>query len=196
MNTTKDLTVEKFYSDGDSTTLADIKALSKLLLTIEWTIDIYRHSEPQTFNLHDLGWTFEFNNRKRARGVCSSRKKTIYISKWLLEQNLDQASSFENTIRHEIAHAIDNEMRGESDHSNIWKAIARQVLCTAERCTSGKLDTTKNASKYSLVCPDESCDYVRASHKKRKVNAKSYPCCSDYYNSGKGYVRLEQVQNF
>jgi predicted SprT family Zn-dependent metalloprotease len=39
---------------------------------------------------------------------------------------------WDDTIRHEIAHAIDFEIRRWSDHSEIWKNIGRQVGCETE----------------------------------------------------------------
>ena len=184
------------FSSESVTTIEEIKALAIELLNTTWTIDIFRNQEAKLINLLDLGWCFEFNGRKRAAGLCSKTKKTIFISTWLLEQNLDRALKFEDTIRHEIAHAIDFEIRGKSDHGQVWKAIARKVLCNAERCYSIKEIETKVETKYKLVCPKEDCNFERASHKKRPEKAKSHPCCTDCYNKGRGYVRLQQVQNY
>jgi predicted SprT family Zn-dependent metalloprotease len=190
------LAKEKYFTRDCSTNLKEIKDLAWELLETTFTIDIYRHGEPKNFKLADLGWTFEFNSRKRAAGLCSWGKKTIFISKYLLSQNLDKAVEFENTIRHEIAHAIDFEMRGRSDHSKIWKAIAHQVLCNGERCYSGEVIQTKVKTKYTLKCVEDGCDYERPSHKRLKVNARSRPCCTTCYNAGKGYQFLVQVQNY
>lgn len=193
----KDLTTEKHFTEDDQlTTVAEIKRLANRLLETPWTIDIYRHKPAQLINLSAIGWKFEFNNRKRAAGLCSYRNKTIYVSKWLLEQNLDQGVSWENTLRHELAHAIDNAMGMRSNHGRVWKAIAREVLCNAERCYSSDVIKTKETTKYTLSCPDEDCDYQRASHKKRSATSRSYPCCTTCYNKGKGYVRLVQTQNY
>jgi len=191
-----DLRKEMKYAQNVKTSAREIEILAKELLSLTWTINIYRNKEASVINLKDLGWTFEFNDRKRAAGLCSPREKKIFISKWLLIQNLDQANEWENTVRHELAHAIDFAMRGKSDHSNVWKAVARKVLCTAERCYTADQIAVKVKTKYTLVCPKDECDYTRASHKARPKNARSYPCCTTCYNKGAGYVRLEQVQNY
>jgi predicted SprT family Zn-dependent metalloprotease len=192
----KDLTKEMHFAENGLTTAKEIEKLAIELLNTTWTIDLYRYQDAKVINLLDLGWCFEFNSRKRAAGLCSKREKTIYISKWLLDQNLDKSLEFENTLRHELAHALDFEIRGKSNHDKVWKFIARQVLCTAERCYSNKVIQTKVETKYTLKCVEEGCDYTRPSHKARPKNARSYPCCTDCYNAGKGYKRLVQIQNY
>lgn len=191
----KDLTKEMNYTDSDTTTLSEIKALANKLLSLTWTINIYRHKEAQTFNLSDLGWTFEFNSRKRAAGLCRPRAKVIYVSRWLLEQNLNKAMNFENTVRHELAHAIDFEMRGTSDHSSIWKAVAREVLCNAERCYTSEEISVNILTKYTLLC--DSCGTKKPSHKIKRSLTACGPCCNEHNNGrySDKYV-LRQIKNY
>lgn len=193
--TTKDLKEEMYFEKNSITTLSEIKELANLLLNENWFIDIYRFQYGKTFNLSDKGWKFEFNDRKRAAGLCSLREKIIYISEWLLNQNLNKSREFENTLRHELAHAIDFEMRGKSDHSDIWKAIAKKVLCTAERCfTHDQIGITEK-TKYTLVC--DICKKETPSHKVKKKQSACGKCCKEH-NFGRysdKYV-LRQVQNF
>ena len=191
----KDLRKEMHFVEGQSTTTREIEKLANDLLDLTWTIDIYRHKEASIINLRDLGWKFEFNTRKRAAGLCSYRKKTIFISKWLLTQNLDRALNFENTIRHELAHALDGAMGQRSHHNHIWKAIARKVLCNAERCYSSDEISVNETTKYTLIC--DNCEKKIPSHKVKKVNSACGECCNNY-NGGKysqKYV-LRQVQNY
>lgn len=186
------------YSAGDVTTPKDIEALAIELLNLTWTIDIYRFQDAKKINLLDLGWCFEFNDRKRAAGLCSKRSKTIYISKWLLEQNLDRALKFEDTIRHEIAHALDFEIRGTSNHDKVWKMIARQVLSNGERCYDSSEIGVVEITKYTLVCGN--CDKKTPSHKAKKNNKKESACgeCCKRYNFGRYSEKftLVRVQNF
>ena len=191
----KDLTKEMHFSEKDSTTFSEIEKLANRLLDTTWTINIYRSRLPQQFNLDFLGWTFEFNSRKRAAGLCSFRNKKIYVSKYLLAQNLEKGLEFENTLRHELAHAIDFEMRRKSDHSQIWKAIAREVLCTAERCYQTE-DISDSQSKYTLIC-ENGCGRKTPSHKKKKRISACGKCC-DQHNGGRYTAKyaLTQVQNY
>jgi len=191
-----DLTKKMYFAESQATTVREIEKLANDLLRTTWTIDIYRHKFASVINLHDRGWRFEFNDRKLAAGLCSKREKTIYISKWLLNQNLNKALEFENTLRHELAHALDFEMRGTSDHSRIWKAVAREVLCTAERCYTKEQIEVSVTTKYTLKCVEDGCTYSRPSHKAMQKNARSYPCCNDCYRNKRQYNRLVQVQNY
>lgn len=191
----KDLRKEMYFAENATTTAREIEKLANDLLDLTWTIDIYRGREASIINLRDFGWKFEFNTRKRAAGLCSYRKKTIYVSKWLLMQNLDKALNFENTVRHELAHAIDGAMGGRNHHNNVWKAIARKVLCTAERCYSSDEISVKETTKYTLIC--DTCEKERPSHKKKKRKSACGECCNNY-NGGRyseKYV-LRQVQNY
>lgn len=193
--TSKDLTKQMYFTEGQGTTVAEIKALAIALLDTTWTIDIYRFQPASVINLLDLGWSFEFNDRKRAAGLCSSRSKTIYISKWLLEQNLHKGLEFENTLRHEIAHALDFKMRGTSDHSKIWKMVAKQVLCTAERCYTSEQISVTATTKYTLIC--DTCNKTTPSHKVKKRKTACGHCCK-VHNFGRYTEKyaLRQVQNY
>lgn len=190
----KDLRKEKKYTENTQTTLKEMEALANELLDLTWTIDIYRHASASVINLRDRRWRFEFNTRRRAAGLCNWSCKTIYLSKYLLEQNLHKSAEFENTLRHELAHALDFEMRGKSDHSRVWKAVAREVLCTAERCyKSSEIGDSK--SKYTLIC--DTCGYTKASHKVKKRKSACGNCCREH-NGGRYSEKfiLRQVQNY
>ena len=191
----KDLTKEMNFTENRLTTVKEIEKLAIDLLNTTWTIDIYRFQDAKVINLLDLGWCFEFNTRKRAAGLCSKRRKTIYISKWLLGQNLHKSLEFENTLRHELAHAIDFEIRGTSDHGQVWKFIARKVLCTAERCfTSEQIGVTEK-TKYTLIC--DTCKKEQPSHKRLQRSTACGKCCKEH-NRGRydeKYV-LRQIQNY
>lgn len=193
--TSKDLTKQMYFSEGQATTLREIEQLAIAMLKTAWKIDIYRFKDASFINLFDLGWRFEFNDRKTCAGLCSQREKTIYISSWLLKQNLHKGLEFENTLRHEIAHALDFKMRGTSDHSKIWKMVARQVLCTAERCYTSEQISVTATTKYTLVC--DTCNKKTPSHKIKKRITACGNCCREH-NFGRYTQKyaLRQVQNY
>lgn len=191
----KDLTKEMYFAENRLTTAKEIEKLANDLLNETWRVDAYRFQATSMFNLGLLGWRFEFNTRKRAAGLCSKNDKTIYISKWLLDQNLNKSLEFENTIRHEIAHAIEFELRGESDHGRLWKFIARQVLCTAERCYKSEQIGVTETTKYTLIC--DTCGKQSPSHKIKKRKSACGKCCNEH-NFGRYSEKyaLRQVQNY
>ena len=190
-----DLTKQLYFNAENSTTVKEITELANELLATTWTLQVYRFKDEESFNLKDLGWTFRFENTRRSAGRCSPRSKEIRLSMYLFQQNHSNAVKWEDTLRHELAHALDYCLRNKSNHDNHWKAVARAILSNGERCYSSS-DIQDNNSRYTLSCPDEECDYTRPSHKKRKVGARSHPCCSPCYNNTGKYVKLVQTQNY
>jgi predicted SprT family Zn-dependent metalloprotease len=191
----KDLTKEMHFEDNTTTTFGELERLAEKLLKTTWTIDIYRYQDAKVINLWDLGWRFEYDTKKRAAGFCNYREKTIYLSKYLVAQNLHKSLEFENTLRHELAHALDGAMGGRNHHNQIWKMIARKVLCTAERCYKSE-DISDTQSKYTLVC-ENGCGKKIASHKKKKIISACGKCCNEH-NSGRFTEKyaLTQIQNY
>ena len=76
------------------------------------------------------GWSISFNRRKTALGVCRYRSKTVEISVEFMETC--DFETLENTIKHEIAHAIAGHAAA---HGPEWKAVHRSLGGTATRCT-------------------------------------------------------------
>ena len=192
----QELTKQLYFQDKDTTSLRELKELANLLLNVTWNITNVRRYEPnQDINLAKLGWTFEFNQRKRALGLCSSRNKKIYLSEWLCRQNFENAKKLEDTIRHEIAHAIDYTQRRTSDHSRRWVAVALQVLSNGERCYTEKDIQVKVKTKYTLTCPN--CEKEMPSHKVKRSKSACRNCCNEhnYGRYSEKYV-LIQTQNY
>lgn len=151
------------------------------------------HYRGRVFNLKDMGWRFEFNNRKSAFGLCWSRYKKIYLSKYLIDNSNADIDFWVDTILHEIAHAIDFAVRGTSNHDYRWKRIAVVVGAKPERCGNAKVDP--KSSKYTLVC--DNCGNKQPSHKIKKIASACGKCCKKY-NGGRysDKFKLRQVQNY
>ena len=122
--------------------------------------------------LRARGWTFGFDRARKRLGVCRIQDKRITLSSHL-SRSLP-AAEVEDTIRHEIAHAVDAERRGRSNHDRTWKAVARACGATPERCFSGDLPDDP-AAPYAAVCP--SCDASRDLYR-QPVRAHLCPTCS------------------
>jgi predicted SprT family Zn-dependent metalloprotease len=190
------------FKEGDSTTLNEFNELFKKLFARTWVVN------GQEFHLPSLGWDMGYNSRKQSLGIISYRgkrnyttrevtlhDKMVYISKVLLSQNLDKAADFEDTIRHEIAHAIDVEIRGKSYHDNHWKMICRELGADDTRLHEGFLNKPKG--KYTLTCPNPDCDVVNERYRKVKRVPACGKCCKKY--SGGNFdpkYRFEVTQNY
>lgn len=73
---------------------------------------------------HFLGdsWTFEFMTKKRVFGTCCYKTKTISLSVFYIK--LAEFADIEETIMHEIAHALVGPGHGHDEH---WKAQMRAL---------------------------------------------------------------------
>lgn len=77
---------------------------------------------------HGLGeWSFKFDNSLSRAGCCNYTTKTISISKNLVGK-WDMAS-VEDTILHEVAHAIVGHKHG---HDKVWVEKALEIGSTAQ----------------------------------------------------------------
>ena len=104
-------------------------------------------------------WRFDFNNRKRAFGVCSYRNKTIQLSGVLTPSLTFEA--VQNTILHEIAHALVG--RGHN-HSYVWYRKALEIGCNGETTSSHEVLNVQ--WKYVGNCP--CCNHEHHASRKPK----------------------------
>ena len=75
------------------------------------------------------GWTFGFDLAPSRAGVCRYNEQRIDLSvSYCLAAT---RSEIEDTILHEIAHAI---VGPRHNHDAVWKAKAREIGCVGERC--------------------------------------------------------------
>jgi predicted SprT family Zn-dependent metalloprotease len=183
-----DLRKELYYPTNTIITKEDITKLANKLLDTSWKVG------NSILNLEYSGWTFGFNKRKSAGGICNFRTKTISLSLHYLEQNLDKSSKWEDIIRHEIAHALDMMIRGKSNHDRHWKHVARTILCSAKVTFSEEDLSDTKKSKYTLTCP--TCNDSFPSHRKKNPNKRSKSCCLECYNKDSSYIELVQTQNY
>ena len=82
--------------------------------------------------LLNRGWHFAFDRANRRFGSCQYYRKRITLSKFLTELNSEQ--EVRNTILHEIAHALTPGQH----HNHIWRAKAKEIGCTGDRCYSSE----------------------------------------------------------
>ena len=94
-------------------------------------------------------WTFKFDNARKRFGCCKwgGGLYTISLSKHLT--SLNDESQVRDTILHEIAHALDVNDRGYSNHDANWRQIALSIGCNGERCYSSK-EVVQPESKYTV----------------------------------------------
>jgi len=142
---------------------------------IEYTENLMREA-----GLSPSKWRAELFQGKRALGRCSFKRGKFdpdrviegiikISSPWYVTLGIDgmaelapgefERHALEDTIRHEIAHALcvehDGRKHGKS-HGHRWKHWARKVHAIPERC--GKNLPSRLMASYKRICP--SCDTV------------------------------------
>ena len=91
-------------------------------------------------------WRVELDRAKRRAGICRYADRTIGLSAPLTQ--LHSEHEVRDTVLHEVAHALAGPRAG---HGPRWKAVARRIGCSAERCMSPSSPRVVGA--WVGVCP-------------------------------------------
>jgi len=90
-------------------------------------------------------YRFAFNNLKTVNGQCNYTTRTINLSRPLTK--LRSREAVQNTIMHEIAHALTQG----SKHGHAWQMQMLRFGLKPERCSSDKVDKS-SISNWKAVC--------------------------------------------
>ncbi len=103
----------------------------------------------EAHGLTEQGWTGELDRAKRRFGVCRYGPRRISLSRHLVE--LNDLDHVEDTVLHEVAHALAWEEHGEHcGHDSRWREICIRIGARPERCFDGSVVRTPRGS-YFLV---------------------------------------------
>lgn len=100
--------------------------------------------------MHEWGlhaWTLKFDKAKTRCGQCSHTTWTISLSRHFVR--LNDRELVEDTVRHEIAHALVGPGHG---HDAAWKKMARAVGAKPQRCKSEADGLQRSEHRYVAVC--------------------------------------------
>jgi predicted SprT family Zn-dependent metalloprotease len=126
-------------------------------------------------------YTFKWDHAVRRFGCHNGRMKTISLSRPLTQHESNECR-VKNTILHEIAHALDYEQRGYSNHDRIWKRTARSIGCSGERCSSMDGVDKSKIMKWVASCPN--CEReVYYARKSKKISKACGSCCKKHNNN-------------
>jgi hypothetical protein len=91
-------------------------------------------------------WHFRFSHSLTRFGLCSYTKKTIFLSKHLAR--LNDLPRVQNTVLHEIAHALVGSRAG---HGPAWRRKALEIGCDGKRTFDETVSLPPRA--FVGVCP-------------------------------------------
>lgn len=115
--------------------------------------------------LHGLPeWTFAFNRRKRALGLCVYRRRTIELSIHFVLRNTRE--EIVDTVLHEIAHALVGPNHG---HDAVWRKKCLEIGARPLRCGQAAMP----AGRWRARCGQCGLDFHR--YRKPK-NARGWFC--------------------
>jgi predicted SprT family Zn-dependent metalloprotease len=106
------------------------------------------------FGLNRDGWTFGWNNRKRALGLCNYTKKKIFVSESCAK--VVAGDKIKDTVLHEIAHALAGAGTG---HGIIWKQWCVKVGAVPQS-QAFLPETQTPKGKYKLMFNDEVIEHL------------------------------------
>jgi predicted SprT family Zn-dependent metalloprotease len=110
------------------------------------------------FAAHGLaGWTFGFNRRKQAMGMCFYDRRAIELSVHFVARN--SADEIRDTLLHEIAHALVGPGHG---HDAVWQAKCLEVGARPVRCG----DAAMPDGRWQATC--NSCGLRHHKHRRPK----------------------------
>jgi predicted SprT family Zn-dependent metalloprotease len=93
------------------------------------------------------GWSFRFDNAKTRAGLCNFTAKRISVSKYLAARY--STDEVEQTLLHEIAHALAGPQAG---HGDVWLVLARSIGYRGSRTHHGEI--AQEVARWSGVCPN------------------------------------------
>ena len=120
------------------------------------------------YGLYDKGWRFELSSTKRIVGQCNFDKKIIVVSMNFMHSD---PAEIEDTIRHEIAHALAGPEHG---HDSTWRRYAIHVGARPERCAPPEV---KSAAKPNYIIECTGCGRRWKRYRLRRSLANEVSIC-------------------
>lgn len=121
-------------------------------------LNIAREKMNELMAKHNLShWSFDFDRAVKRLGQCIWTKNGVKVRKITMSKVMTISRSdkeITNTMLHEIAHAMDYEIRGDSAHDDIWRSIALSIGCDGNRCSNVDKEVSEKNYKWLAVCPE------------------------------------------
>jgi hypothetical protein len=107
---------------------------------------------------HQLeSWSFQFDHATTRAGCCNYRTRVISLAHAYARSAADEA--IDNTLLHEIAHALVGKTHG---HDQVWQARAVALGCSGQRCHDGQF-----TPPLCIITCDKACWVTTAERRQR-----------------------------
>lgn len=160
-------------------------------------VEVLARQLMEEHGLREWKWSLKFIRSHSVAGLCYTHlwSPKPHLSRGRIELSIDFMEAFDefhvrDTILHEIAHALTKTEYGVYQsgrrkgqkyrivHGEAWKATAKRIGCTGERCVS--LEAPRPKAKYRLVCPNgHELSRNRMTHRGKYTSCCR---CSNTYN--------------
>lgn len=120
-------------------------------------------------NLGLADWSVTFDRAKKRAGMCIHSTKTISLSEYYVRMN--DWSQVEQTVLHEIAHALAGPGQG---HNFVWARKCRELGIVPERCYNSA-DVNMPQGLVRIIC--ENHGEIGRQHRMPRSNSKTYKVC-------------------
>jgi predicted SprT family Zn-dependent metalloprotease len=133
-------------------------------------------------------WSFGWGNKSRSAGTTEYGPKRIVLHRPFVA--LNERPLVEDTIRHEIAHAL---CKPNAGHGPAWKAMARRVGAVPRASRShGDDGLVAPPGKYVGTCPNCKETVTRCKKTPKMFRIACAKCCRRY-NGGRFDARFKFV---
>lgn len=135
-------------------------------------------------DLWEWGWDVRVGSALKQLGSCNYGTKIITIS--LPLANLYGEDHLEDTILHEIAHALAGPQAG---HGPAWKSVCRAIGANPDRLANVPPELAKQTYRWEVRCPH--CVENRVGYKTSMSRRRGNYICSHCKNTRNENVRIE-----
>jgi len=157
-------------------------------------IILARHLASDILNSLSLEYPFlkdyqlQLDNARRRAGCCKVNEKIISLSRHHLSNNPREV--IEDTIRHEIAHAIAYHCYKDIGHGKNWRAIAKKIGATPK--ATGRFNIPQAPWLIVIRCQASQSVTVVAPRFRRAKNLRNYYMKGNPESKGQLYYLCHQ----
>ena len=104
------------------------------------------------YGLAAKGWTFAWNKRKRALGLCNYTTKTIHLSRHYMSRWARSSDMWLRTLLHEVAHALTPGTHHGAAWRDMFGTVAGLTPAEVTRCAVDVREDDAPPAPWRVTC--------------------------------------------